>query len=679
MMKKICLFLLILMLSILVSSPKIEANGLPYVTYTYSSSTRRFVFTQDAYLPLSVTDNLGGLTLNNPQDITIDREDNVYIADQGNSRIIKYELRTDQVWIIGEGILDQPKGVHVGNDGHLYVADFGTQKGYQFLFDRITNTYTLGSVYEKPTNTPFFKPNDPFVPTKIVTDQGNNVYLLLAGNINGLVEYENNGTFFGFFGGNRIPNTWDNILRFMLFDEKQRRNWFQMIPKPVYNVAVDQDGLILTTTKGDMGYMKLNIANFVYNRSVWGFDTIEDLFVGPYRTIFTITSDGYITEYGPDGSVLFVFSGPDQYNQKGLFKSPTGIAVDRKSNIYVVDQQTNALQVFVPTDFANLVHYAIDLYQDGKYEESLEPWKEVLKMNSLFDLANKGLADAYFAQMDYEMAMVYYRISRDTQGYSEAFWEVRNTFLLGSGSNIIAMLLVLIVLYFINQFTHFTDGLKKPIRRIKVFLSRFKLYHEMVFPFYIFKNPGDGYYGIKRENKGSNLSATLYVLLFFLAYVYFIFETSFLFNPFIPTEINLFQQAITVFLPFYLFVLSNYLVCSIRDGEGKLSDVYQASAYTLLPMIITLPLAAIVSKGLTYNEAFIYQTILFVGLFITLLYVIIMVKEVHFYDMKPTIANLFITLFTGLMILVVVFIIYLLLSEVGTLLSDIVRELITRG
>ncbi len=679
MMKKICLFLLILMLSILVSSPKIEANGLPYVTYTYSSSTRRFVFTQDAYLPLSVTDNLGGLTLNNPQDITIDREDNVYIADQGNSRIIKYELRTDQVWIIGEGILDQPKGVHVGNDGHLYVADFGTQKGYQFLFDRITNTYTLGSVYEKPTNTPFFKPNDPFVPTKIVTDQGNNVYLLLAGNINGLVEYENNGTFFGFFGGNRIPNTWDNILRFMLFDENQRRNWFQMIPKPVYNVAVDQDGLILTTTKGDMGYLKLNIANFVYNRSVWGFDTIEDLFVGPYRTIFTITSDGYITEYGPDGSVLFVFSGPDQYNQKGLFKSPTGIAVDRKSNIYVVDQQTNALQVFVPTDFANLVHYAIDLYQDGKYEESLEPWKEVLKMNSLFDLANKGLADAYFAQMDYEMAMVYYRISRDTQGYSEAFWEVRNTFLLGSGSNIIAMLLVLIVLYFINQFTHFTDGLKKPIRRIKVFLSRFKLYHEMVFPFYIFKNPGDGYYGIKRENKGSNLSATLYVLLFFLAYVYFIFETSFLFNPFIPTEINLFQQAITVFLPFYLFVLSNYLVCSIRDGEGKLSDVYQASAYTLLPMIITLPLAAIVSKGLTYNEAFIYQTILFVGLFITLLYVIIMVKEVHFYDMKPTIANLFITLFTGLMILVVVFIIYLLLSEVGTLLSDIVRELITRG
>ena len=65
--------------------------------------------------------------------------------------------------------------------------------------------------------------------------------------------------------------------------------------------------------------MKLNIANFVYNKSTWGFDTVEDVFVGPYNTIFTITSTGYITEYGPDGSVLFVFSGPDAYNQKGLF------------------------------------------------------------------------------------------------------------------------------------------------------------------------------------------------------------------------------------------------------------------------------------------------------------------------------------------------------------------------
>ena len=679
MMKKIILFVILISTLLFTLSLETNANGLPYGTYTYSSSQRSIVWTQDAYLPLSISYNLGGLTLSNPQDMTVDDNDNVYIADYGNGRVIKYSLKDDIVTTIGVGILNQPSGVHVGNDGNLYVADFGNKQGYQFIYDQLTQTYTLGSEYKKPVNTPYFTVADAFDPTKIITDRGNNVYILLAGNINGLAEFENNGNFFGFFGGNQIPNTWDNVLKSILFDEEQRREWFKLIPKPVYNIAVDHDGLILTTTKGESGYLKLNIANFVYSRSVWGFDTTEDMFVGPYNTIFTIDQMGYITEYGPDGSVLFIFSGPDEFKQKGLFQEPTGIAVDSKSNIYAIDKGTSALQVFVPTEFANLVHFAIDLYQDGKYAESLEPWQEVLRMNGLFDLANKGIGNAYFANMNYEMAMEYYEVARDQTGYSNAYWEVRNTALLSSGSIIISVLMGLLILYVINRFAHFMPYVRKPFQKVKVFLGKYKIYQELVFPFYIFKHPGDGYYGIKREKKGSNLSATIYLLLFFTAYIYWIFETSFLFNTQIPAEINMFQQMTTVFLPFFLWVVANYLVCSIRDGEGRLSDVYQATAYSLLPMIIAFPVLTIISKGLTYNESFIYTTLMFIAVAITVLYMIIMVKEIHFYDMKPTIANILISIFTALMILAVLFIVYLLLSEVFTLFSDVIRELINRG
>jgi len=132
-------------------------------------------------------------------------------------------------------------------------------------------------------------------------------------------------------------------------------------------------------------------------------------------------------------------------------------------------------------------------------------------------------------------------------------------------------------------------------------------------------------------------------------------------------------------VPFFLWVIANYLVCSIRDGEGKLSDVYQGSAYSLLPLIITLPLVTIISKGLSYNESFVYYTILFAGVALTLIYMVVMVKEIHYYDMKPTIGNILISLFTAIMILAVLFIIFLLLNEVWGLLSDIVRELISRG
>ncbi|MDO9629129.1 MAG: hypothetical protein Q7I99_04435, partial [Acholeplasmataceae bacterium] len=168
-MKKLLILFFIFVVA-LTPSLRVSANGLAYQTFTYSSSQGRIVPTQDAYLPLSISYNLGGLTLNSPSDITIDREDNVYIADTGNARVVKYSLRTDIVSVIGEGLLNQPTGVHVGFDGSLYVADFGAKKAYQFLYDQTLDLYNLGTVYEKPTNTPFFTEGDAFDPTKVITD-----------------------------------------------------------------------------------------------------------------------------------------------------------------------------------------------------------------------------------------------------------------------------------------------------------------------------------------------------------------------------------------------------------------------------------------------------------------------------------------------------------------------------
>jgi hypothetical protein len=141
-----------------------------------------------------------------------------------------------------------------------------------------------------------------------------------------------------------------------LFDEATRRNFFQIIPKPVYGVSIDQSGLILTSTKDQDGYLKLNIANVIFNQSVWGFETVEDLAVGPYNTIYTLTSEGYIVEYDPNGSVLFLFSGPDAIGQKGLFKQAKGIAVDSRNNLYAVDEATSSLDGKSEADISDSIN-----------------------------------------------------------------------------------------------------------------------------------------------------------------------------------------------------------------------------------------------------------------------------------------------------------------------------------
>lgn len=677
-MKKLCIGFLMAALAFL-WIPSLNANGITYRTYTYSNTQKRIIATQDAYIPLSVDSDLGGETLNQPEDIYIDKDDNIYIADTGNKRIIKYDLQNEEVFIIGEGILNEPKGVHVGYDGNLYVADFGNKAGYQFIYDKNTKTYSLGVTYKKPVDTPYFSDSDVFEPTKIVTDKGNNVYLLLAANINGLAEFENSGTFFGFFGGNRLPNTWDNVIRSMFFDEQQRREWFKMIPKPVYNVAVDHNGLMITTTKGQSGYLKLNIANFVYSQSSWGFDDLEDVSVGPYNTIFTISQKGEILEYTEEGNLLFLFSGQDTLGQKGLFNRASGIAVDSKNNIYVVDRGYSNIQMFQPSRFANLIHKAIVYYQAGLYSQSKEPWEEVLKMNSLFDLANKGLGDAYFAEADYQKAMHYYEISRDIYGYSDAYWEVRNEALLSSAPIIVYFLIGMILFFIVNHFVPITKYARIPFSKTNKYLSKFTIYNELKHNVHVMKNPNDGYYGIKREKKASNISALIMLMLFFLMYLFYIYFTKFTFNNRIIAEISLVQQMIFIFAPFTLWVIGNYLVCSIRDGEGTLSNVFQGTVYALLPMTITFPILVLVSQFLTLNESFVFTTIWYIGLGLTGMYLVIMVKEIHFYDMKPTIGNILISIFTALMMLVMVMIVYILLSEVIGLFQDIFKEVINRA
>ncbi len=674
MMKKILLFILTILWIPMVS---VSANGVPYVTFTYSSSNESFVFTQDAYVPLSRIQNFGDLTLDNPADITFDQNDRMYIADRGLGYVIKYDVINQVTTLIGEDILVAPTGVHVDDLGRVYVTDFSLKKAFKFVL--VEDAYVLETTYEKPLNSPFFDDKTPFDPSKVVTDKAYNVYVLLSGNINGLAQFKNDGTFFGYFGGNKIEASWQNTITYLFFDEQTRRDLFQIIPDPIYNVAVDQDGLILTTTKGKDGYVKLNIANNIYNSSVFGYDDIEDITVGPYETIFTISASGRIVEYGPDGSVLFIFSGTDTSNTQGLFKNPKGIAVDSKSNIYVLDATTKSLQIFVPTSFANLIHVAISLYQEGRYQEALIPWQNVLEQNALFDLANQGLGDAYFAQMNYEEALYFYEIARDRMGYSDAFWEVRNVMLQGSGTVIVIIIATLVIFSAIYKPLKLGTYMSKPFIYVNEKTKHIKLIQDLKFSFYVLRHPSDGYYGIKREGKGSYLSASIYYVLFFLLYMLYIYQTSFLFNDVIAARIDIFEEAVSIFGPIFLFVSANYLVSSIRDGEGRFKDVYVGLSTVLLPAIILLPFTTLISQVLTFNESFIFD--FFIGLLYALsgFYLIFMIKEIHYYEVKQTIFNAFITLFTALMMVVMAFIVYLLIGEVVQLILDIIREVTVRG
>lgn len=95
---------------------------------TGSSSYRQPV--PDSYEVTKTVNNIGSYEdenryFNNPQDLFVDKEDNVYIVDTGNQRVVKLNSNYETVAIFygPDRAFKNPQGIYVGDDGDLYVAD----------------------------------------------------------------------------------------------------------------------------------------------------------------------------------------------------------------------------------------------------------------------------------------------------------------------------------------------------------------------------------------------------------------------------------------------------------------------------------------------------------------------------------------------------------------------------
>jgi len=651
-------------------------SGVRYDTFT--SSNGRLVRTQTAYIALSESDNVYGEVLNTPNDVFIDDNNYVYIASTdtfaSTGKIIKFNLANDDIEVIGQDFLINPTGVFVNSDGEIYVADKEAHKAYKL--DAAGN---ILFEYSKP-DSPLYG-GDEFSPKKIVSDSRGNVYILNNGS-KGLIQYSNSGEFFGYFGTNTIAPSFRTILQYTFFTDEQRENLFSIAPPEVSNVAIDDRGLIHTTSLGIEGYgvKRLNISGDNLLPEMLNELDLADIYVGPIGNIYAISKSGLISEYDIEGNLLFKFGGQDVSNQiKGLFNIPSAIAVDDNYNIYVLDSANQELQIFIPTEFASLVHTALSFYQDGKYSDSQGPWEEVLKMNDLFDLAHSGLGNAYFSVGEYEKALDEYYISYNRAGFSDAYWEVRNTWLLTNIETVLIVGFILLVVYFVNMQVHFMSYVMKPIKKGFAYLKRnVKVFREMLYVFYYLKHPSDGAYETKRKNRVGMFSATILLVVFFLIYLIYIYKLGFLFNNRVIADINISEEMLKIFLPFFLWVISNTLVSSIREGEGRFKDVYISSVFSLAPIIIVLPILTILSQVLTYNEEFIINLITYLGVGLTVIYFFIMVKEIHYYEVKESIGSILISFFTMVMMLLSTIIIYILLSEFFTLIKDIIMEVVAR-
>jgi hypothetical protein len=666
MMKKLPLItvtLLAIMLTMELPKPTygLTKQSAPYATYTIGPNGR-YVQTQTAYEPAGYLDL--DLTLNQPEDMIL-VDDNLYIADTGNRRVLRFNEAG-----VGEILIDnlqQPTGIHVNEAGELYIADKGARVVYQYSQDM-----TLIKTYGRPSE-PFFGENSPYVPMKVATGPRGIVYIAGEGSTAGLMQLNYAGEFLSFFGTNVTTFSWLQALS-NFFGISRASN----IPTSPINVALDQKGSVFTVSPTPSQQVKkFNIASSVI-LSMSSRTQPVSVHINDFDNIYTISSAGIIGEYDSYGNLIFEFGGLDSGNRiAGLYVNPVDIVTDAKNDLLVLDKGTGKIQILQRSEFAQLVHEGLINFKDGVY--SLEQWETIIRMNSMFALANASLARGYYRLESYQEALNYYAIAFDRGGFSEAFWQLRYAWLEANLGIVFIFLIVGLILYQVWRRAQKRILATAFVSRIVQTSHYQRAESDLQLMKHILVHPLDTYQDIKHLKKSSVTIATIIYLLVLIVSVFEVYATGFIFSTVDLNNFHLGVFSVTLLGGIGLFILANYLVATITNGEGWLKDIYIATAHALVPYLILTPILTIVSNALTYNEIVVYQIIDIVRYAWSAILIVLMIKEIHNYTIGQLIKNIFLTIFTLLMIVLVGFLLYVLTAQVFNFIEGIIREVILRG
>lgn len=433
----------------------------PYTGYIYDNMENS-PLSINGYLYFDSIDGYDMPTgpLKGPEDLFVAGDDTLYVVDGGNNRIIHMDADKHMLGIFGDkegkGKLNAPKGVFVSHDGDVYVAD--SQNRRIAVFNR---SGAFVKEFGAPSSQLLGKGFN-YSPSKLIVDKRDYLFVVSDGAKQGLLQLKPDGGFAGFFGANHVPFDWTRLIVKLIASKEQQDQIASAKPPEFSNLYQDNEGYIYTSTLGIR-------QDQLKRMSAVGIDTLNasphrygDLYMqskgrNPLFEAFvdlSVNADGIITgldqttgklfQYDKLGNLLFIFGGIG--NQDGLFKTPSSVAETSDGTFYIADRTRGRIDRFKTTPFADKVHEASRLYVEGKYEEAMKPWLDVLKMNSNYDMAYDAIGKALYKQQKYGEAMNYFETARDRSAYSDAFLQYRKEYVRNHFGRVVAVIIGLIVL-----------------------------------------------------------------------------------------------------------------------------------------------------------------------------------------------------------------------------------------
>lgn len=668
----------------------VNASAAASNSYVYNSDKKAVAVPE----PYRVADYLdgeyAGLKLNSPTDICASDNGMVYILDAANNRIVR--LNNDlgfnaEIRLTNGGkavAFSEAKGIFVGNDEKIYVADKGAKKVYVALND--------GSIIAEIVSPAEDLVDEDFeyTPISVIADTAGIVYVISSGSYAGALQYDAEYNFLGFYGSEQVAVTakvllnefWKKIL-----SEDAASGLTRNVPTSIIALDIDDKNFVYTlrggSSQNNTGQVrKLNTlgANVLLNSQgavgTYGdtdtyYDSAKNLTVSSSLCDLAVDDDGFITlldrtynrlfQYDQSTNMLYAFGGSE--SRLGNFKSPVAVET-LDDRLLVLDSELNSITVFEPTDFAHSVRNAVLLNEDGKYIDAAQYWKKALSYDAYYELANNGMGTVCEEQGDYESAMTYYKLAENKEGYSSAFASMRDEQI--KDNFLLLLICVVLLMLIIVAAMIYSERHRKNEYNLKI--TKFR------YPFYCLRHPFKGYYELKVDKKGSLVAANVILLCVFFVSILRERLTAFHFSSKDPEDFNILLTLGSTIGIFLLFVLCNWASSTLSDGEGTFREIWIFGAYSLIPYCISSVVMTVISHIFSLEEAAFWATFWVIAICWTAIHIFMAIREVHQYTTKRAIGVLAITVLGMYLMLLIITLGYSLFTQLLGFISTVFSE-----
>jgi hypothetical protein len=197
-------------------------------------------------------------------------------------------------------------------------------------------------------------------------------------------------------------------------------------------------------------------------------------------------------------------------------------------------------------------------------------------------------------------------------------------------------------------------------------------------PFYIMRHPFEGYEDLRWKKAYNMKVAMVIVLLFFIVTVLDNLLTGFPFNTSDVKIFNVVPLFIQSIVLFFTWVVGNWALCTLFDGEGTMKNICVNSAYALVPYIIGKAVNIVLSNCLTTTEGAFITFISYLTILWSVVLLISGMRTVHQYSIPKTLLFMIITLFAMVIIIILLVLMVSLFQQVYVFVYSIYTELLYR-